>query len=67
VRAVFALYGKMKDSKTGKPLFNSQAWKKAKGILQEILLGFYSGHMHVQYKVAEYWISAPKQIRHGND
>jgi hypothetical protein len=42
VRAVFALYGGMKDSKTGKPLFNAKAWVKARGILNEILEGYYS-------------------------
>jgi hypothetical protein len=42
VRAVFTLYGPMKDSKTGKPLFNDDAWVKAKGVLREILLGYYS-------------------------
>ena len=42
VRAVFALYGPMKDSKTNKPLFNDEAWKKANGVLKEILLGYYS-------------------------
>jgi hypothetical protein len=42
VRAVFALYGPMKDSKTGKTLFNAKAWAKAKSILQEITRGYYS-------------------------
>ena len=42
VRAVFALYGNVVDSKTNKPLFNAEAWKKAKGVLREILLGYYS-------------------------
>ena len=41
VRAVFALYGNMIDSKTGKPLFNDAAWKKAKNILKEICAGLY--------------------------
>ena len=39
---MFALYGPMKDSKTNKPLFNDEAWKKANGVLKEILLGYYS-------------------------
>jgi hypothetical protein len=42
VRAVFALYGSMIDGKTNKPLFTAKAWAKAKGILTEILLGYYS-------------------------
>lgn len=42
VRAVYALFGKMIDSKTNKPLFNAQAWKKANNVLREILCGFYS-------------------------
>lgn len=32
----------MKDSKTGKPLFNAESWKKADNLLKEILLGYYS-------------------------
>merc|ERR1719223_2289639 len=36
VRAVFALYGPMIDSKTKKPLFNARAWTKANGVLKEI-------------------------------
>lgn len=39
VRAVFATYGPMIDSKTKKPLFNDNAWKKANGVLREILAG----------------------------
>ncbi|KAL7508031.1 hypothetical protein ACHAXN_007607 [Cyclotella atomus] len=42
VRAVFALFGKMKDSKTNAPLFNANSWKKANNVLHEILAGFYS-------------------------
>ena len=42
VRAVFALYGGMKDSKTKAPLFNERAWKKANNVLREILSGYYS-------------------------
>ena len=42
VRAVYALYGNMVDSKTQSPLFNAAAWKKADNVLQEILGGFYS-------------------------
>ena len=30
VRAAYTLYGNKLSSKTGKPLFNSTAWKKAK-------------------------------------
>ena len=39
VRAVFELYGNKCDSKTGLPLFNKAAWKKANNLLQEILAG----------------------------
>eukprot|EP00986_Skeletonema_menzelii_P017125 scaffold17631_cov148-Skeletonema_menzelii.AAC.1 len=42
VRAVFALFGNMLDSKTKKPLFNDEAWKKANQVLKEILAGVYS-------------------------
>ena len=42
VRAVFALYGNMIDSKTNKPLFNKAAWAKAKNVLKEIQAGLYS-------------------------
>ena len=30
VRAVFELYGRIKDKTTGAPLFNEAAWKKAR-------------------------------------
>ena len=39
VRAVYELYGSMKDIKTGAPLFNETAWKKANNVLKGILLG----------------------------
>ena len=42
VRAVYALYGNMIDSKSGKPLFNVEAWNKADNVLKEIMCGFYS-------------------------
>jgi hypothetical protein len=42
VRAVFTLYGKMRDSKTNAPLFNDRAWKRANNVLVEILAGYYS-------------------------
>jgi hypothetical protein len=42
VRGVFALYGPMIDSGTGEPLFAKKCWKKADGVLKEILLGLYS-------------------------
>ena len=44
VRAVFEIYGPMQDQKTGKPLFGDEAWKKANGVLKEILLGHCSDH-----------------------
>jgi len=42
VRAVYVAYGDVVDSETKKPLFNKRAWSKAKNVLKEILLGFYS-------------------------
>lgn len=42
VRAVFCLYGSMKDSKSNRPLFNDKAWEKACNILKEIRMGLYS-------------------------
>ena len=39
VRAVFELFGPLCDAETGKPLFNEAAWKKANGVLKEILAG----------------------------
>lgn len=42
VRAVFVQFGNQVDSKTKKPLFGKEAWKKANNILKEILLGYYS-------------------------
>lgn len=49
VRAVYTLYGHMKDSKTKAPLFNENAWKKANNILKEILNEFYSDPLGVQW------------------
>jgi hypothetical protein len=42
VRAVFVLFGGMVDSKTKKTFFNERAWKKANGVLKEILKGYYA-------------------------
>jgi hypothetical protein len=42
VRGVFATYGPMIDSTSKKPLFNDTAWKKADGVLKEILAGHVS-------------------------
>ncbi len=35
-------FGSKIDSKTNKPLFNTEAWTKADNVLKEILCGFYS-------------------------
>ena len=42
VRAVFEIFGTKIDLNTIKPLFNKDAWGKAKNILKEILEGCYS-------------------------
>ena len=42
VRAVFVALGDKVDPKTGKPLFNEAAWKKAGNLLKEILDGHFS-------------------------
>jgi hypothetical protein len=42
VRAVFEVFGPKVDPKTSKSLFNTIAWTKAKGVLKEMLRGFYS-------------------------
>jgi hypothetical protein len=39
---MFVTFGYKKDGRTGKPLFNEKAWRKADNILKEILLGWYS-------------------------
>ena len=39
VCAVYAVYGKLKDMKTGLPLFNANSWKHANNVLKEILAG----------------------------
>lgn len=49
VRAVYVMYGKMNDSKTQKPLFNSNAWKKANNVLKDILQGYYSDPPHLKF------------------
>ena len=40
VRAVYALYGPMKDSTTGLPLFDKTAWGRASNVLGEIRMGY---------------------------
>ena len=61
VRAVFAMYGDIVDSKTNKPLFNKRAWKKA-------LKGYYSDPPGIVYqKVKEGWVSEKKQIWYGRN
>jgi hypothetical protein len=42
VRAVYATYGPLIDSKSKAPLFNARAWSKANNLLKEILEGYYS-------------------------
>ena len=49
VRAVFVLFGNMKDAKSKKPLFNKRAWNSAKNLLNEILSGYYSDPPGVQW------------------
>jgi len=49
MRAVYSLYGNMKDSKTKDPLFNGNAWKKATNVLKEISDIFYSDPPGVQW------------------
>ena len=49
VGAVHTVFGHLKDSKSGVPLFNAAAWKKADNVLDEILLGLYSDPPGVQF------------------
>mmetsp|Transcript_630 Transcript_630/g.1007 ORF Transcript_630/g.1007 Transcript_630/m.1007 type:complete len:331 (-) Transcript_630:328-1320(-) len=42
VRKVFETFGNSVESKSKKPLFNDAAWKKANGVLREILAGYAS-------------------------
>ena len=42
VRAVYVTFGNKKDSQTGEPLFNDDAWTEANQLLDEIKLGFYT-------------------------
>ncbi len=61
VRATYMLFGHKKDSKH-KPFFNETAWKKADGLLKEILVGhvadsaglsFYSMHYKKKRRASE--------------
>jgi hypothetical protein len=66
VRAVFVKFGNKIDSKTGLPLFNKAAWGKAKSLLKEILLGYYSdppGASFYRYQLSV--DGMPKVDRHG--
>mmetsp|Transcript_29129 Transcript_29129/g.49666 ORF Transcript_29129/g.49666 Transcript_29129/m.49666 type:complete len:1097 (+) Transcript_29129:786-4076(+) len=49
VRAVFALFGNMVDSKSKKPLFNKRAFASANNLLEEIRRGYYSDPPGVQW------------------
>lgn len=51
LRAVFMIFGDLKDPKTKKPLFNDAAWKKANNILQEVLEGLVSDPPGVSFYV----------------
>ena len=42
VRAVFEVFGSKVDPETNKILFNKTAWTKARTILKEITMGYYS-------------------------
>jgi hypothetical protein len=42
LRAVFSLFGPLRDPKSGKPLFNDEAWKKARNLLKEVVQGLIS-------------------------
>jgi hypothetical protein len=42
VHAVIQMYGPLKDATTGSPLFNDASWDKAKNVLENIQMGFYS-------------------------
>ena len=42
VAEVFTKCGPLKDAKKGQPLFNEDCWEKAKNILKNIHLGYYS-------------------------
>jgi hypothetical protein len=42
VAHLFQVYGPLKDSITGQPLFNAAAWKSAKGVLKLIQAGYIS-------------------------
>jgi hypothetical protein len=57
VRAVIEAYATRRDADSNKPLFNKLCWQKANGILQEILLGYYSdppGLDMYQYEIDPY-------------
>ena len=49
VRAVYATFGTLVDAKSGKPLFNETAWKKAQGVLDDILAGYAADLPDVAY------------------
>jgi hypothetical protein len=42
VCAVLQMYGPLKDATTGLPLFNDASWDKAKNVIENIRMGFYS-------------------------
>ena len=49
VRAVYCAFGEKIDSKTNRPLFNKEAWTKARQVLREIIAGYYSDPPGIQF------------------
>jgi hypothetical protein len=42
VTKVLQFYGPLKDAVTGQPLFNDASWEKAKNVIENVRIGFYS-------------------------
>ena len=42
IHAVIQMYGPLKDAITSAPLFNDESWDKAKDVVENIQMGFYS-------------------------
>ncbi|CDO73771.1 hypothetical protein BN946_scf185015.g99 [Trametes cinnabarina] len=71
VTAVIKMYGALKDSTTGQPLFNQRAWEIAQNVLENIRLGYYSDppDLALYFKIGEdkYGLTLYRCCRGTND
>jgi hypothetical protein len=53
VTQVFKVYGPLQDATTGLPLFNEASWDKARNILENIRMGYYSDPPNISLYIVQ--------------